>query len=198
MDLVLHTRILSLRVITAGGSSRCSSEPPFTRGEGSGKLHSARTYDYLLRGTGAAWRLAQAGVRSNRSCSVGGSHEAAAWRLKRSVLLARCAELQWGVKGHHVRQHTKSKIENQKNVTQTHAQSQNITYPTTRDRVMIARFGPPMDFNPYTGSMCFLDRLEDDGLHGRPAVAPATTVATVTTVATTAITGGCKLLQSAG
>ena len=114
MDLVLHTRILSLRVITAGGSSRCSSEPPFTRGEGSGKLHSARTYDYLLRGTGAAWRLAQAGVRSNRSCSVGGSHEAAAWRLKRSVLLARCAELQWGVKGHHVRQHTKSKIENQK------------------------------------------------------------------------------------
>eukprot|EP00964_Phaeocystis_antarctica_P065273 scaffold39354_cov65-Phaeocystis_antarctica.AAC.1 len=30
MDLVLHTRILSLSVITAGGSSRCSSEPPFT------------------------------------------------------------------------------------------------------------------------------------------------------------------------
>ena len=46
MDLVLHTRILSLRVITAGGSSRCSSEPPFTRGEGSGKLQSARTHDY--------------------------------------------------------------------------------------------------------------------------------------------------------
>ena len=67
---------------------------------------------------------------------------------------------------------------------------------------MIGRFGPPMDFNPYTGSMCFLvsdgDRLEDDGLHGRPAVAPTTTVTTVTTVATTAITGGCKLLQSAG
>eukprot|EP00964_Phaeocystis_antarctica_P065276 scaffold39355_cov64-Phaeocystis_antarctica.AAC.1 len=42
MDLV-HTRMLSLSVITAGGSSRCSSEPPVTRGEGSGKLHSART-----------------------------------------------------------------------------------------------------------------------------------------------------------
>eukprot|EP00964_Phaeocystis_antarctica_P145180 scaffold111183_cov48-Phaeocystis_antarctica.AAC.1 len=49
--------MLSLRELPLSGSSRCSSQPPVTRGVGSGKLHSARTRGLQFGGRAGAHHL---------------------------------------------------------------------------------------------------------------------------------------------